>query len=836
MKKIFLLLALFSLAFTSSYGQCVIDGSFTMYQAGGNAIYVASNDSIEECDGQYNINYSWTFGDGFTASSQFEYHQFFFSGTFDICLEVEVLDALTGDLVNTYYSCETIYIDACSTLAGQLYMTDYNVDGFYLMANVYGGMMPYTYQYSLNGGPFMTGNSSPFFIPNDGSQVLNFLCIVSDGAGCVYTMTYQEMNPLYQPSCDATFSYTNYGYEYYFYANAQTNFAFTQSWFVDGVQVGQGQYFWFELEPGTHEITLTVTNSISGCSETTIQTVVVPEPITLCGYVFLDADMDGIFDAGEEGVENIGIQSYDGIDSVWTDVNGFYEIEVLPGDFNLYANLGNSGYAVVPGGNVNVDGVYSGYASESMTDCNVNFPLEVYQGTFCGTAFIDINQNSILDAGEATLPNVEVSLNIYSGQASSVISTFTDGDGNYCLTVPAGYQYAWATYTTLSGTVITVGMYPFVQDDQTVTGINAPFYFIENAIEISATISSWGQPVPGFTNYTSVTLHNAGELTGVTDVTVFVPVYISVTYVGELNGVQGVYAPGSNTITWTGVSVEGMTWAYCYYYGYTAIGTPLGTPAVTSVNAVVTNGTDVYLSNNTMSIYQIVVGSYDPNNKLNFPSGVGETGDMLPSNDAFTYVINFQNTGTSEAVNIRVEDQLDTDLDWSTFEMISASHNYAVEMQNGHLVWYFNNIMLPDSNTNEELSHGQITFRIYPIADKPVGTVFENTAYIYFDFNEAIITNTATNTFVSSIGVNEVETTSGISIYPNPSEGDFTISAEDMNAGDYVVLYDAMGREVFRKQIMNSNTTRINTNLPSGQYVLQIQGSVNVRTTKVVVR
>jgi len=61
--------------------------------------------------------------------------------------------------------------------------------------------------------------------------------------------------------------------------------------------------------------------------------------------------------------------------------------------------------------------------------------------------------------------------------------------------------------------------------------------------------------------------------------------------------------------------------------------------------------------------------------------------------------------------------------------MISASHNYTVEMQNGHLVWYFNNIMLPDSNTNEELSHGQITFRIYPIADKPVGTVFENTAY-----------------------------------------------------------------------------------------------------------
>jgi hypothetical protein len=835
MKKIFTLLTMFILAYTASYGQCNLDGSFMVYPAGGNAIYVASNDSVQECDNQYNLNYTWYFGDGMIASNQYEYHQYFFAGSFDVCLQVEVLDALTGDLVNTLYSCQTIFVDPCATLSGQLYMSDYNVDGFYLVANVYGGMMPYTFQYSLNGGPFMSGTSSPFFIPNDGSEVLNFVCIVSDGYGCAYTMTYQENNPLFQPNCDATFTVTNYGYQYYFYSAFQNNF-FVQTWSVDGVEVGQGQYWWNELAPGTYEVSLTVTNSISGCSDTTTQTIVVPESITLCGYAFLDADMDGVFDAGEEGVEGIGIHGYDGIDSVWTDVNGFYEIHVLPGDFSLYTSIGNTGYAIVPGGNINIDGVYSGNATESMTDCNVNFPLEVYEGVFCGTAFIDLNQNGILDAGESTLPNVEITIYPWDNTGTLSVSTFTDGDGNYCMTAPAGYQYALASYTTLSGTVINQYLYPIVEDEQTITGINVPFYFIENAIEISATVSSWGQPVPGFTYFNSVSLQNSGELTAVTDVTLFLPVFMTITYVGDLNGVQGVYAPGANTITWTGVNVAGMSWAYCYYYGYTPIGIPLGTPAYSSISAVVTNGTDVYLPNNSMSISQVVIGSYDPNNKLNFPSGVGETGDMLPSNDPFTYVINFQNTGTSEAVNIRVEDQLDTDLDWSTFEMISASHNYTVEMQNGHLVWYFNNIMLPDSNTNEELSHGQITYRIHPIADKPVGTVFENTAYIYFDFNEAIITNTAVNTFVSSIGVNEVETSAGISIYPNPSEGDFTISAEDMNAGDYLVIFDAMGREVFRKQIMNSNTTRIDTNLPTGQYVLQIQGSANVRTTKVVVR
>ena len=81
MKKIFLLLALFSLAFTASFGQCNIDGTFVMYPTGGNAIYVASNDSVQECDNQYNINYTWSFGDGTEAVGQNEYHQYFFAGS-----------------------------------------------------------------------------------------------------------------------------------------------------------------------------------------------------------------------------------------------------------------------------------------------------------------------------------------------------------------------------------------------------------------------------------------------------------------------------------------------------------------------------------------------------------------------------------------------------------------------------------------------------------------------------------------------------------------------------------------------------------------------------------
>ncbi|MEO0405496.1 MAG: hypothetical protein AAF193_11550, partial [Bacteroidota bacterium] len=55
-------------------------------------------------------------------------------------------------------------------------------------------------------------------------------------------------------------------------------------------------------------------------------------------------------------------------------------------------------------------------------------------------------------------------------------------------------------------------------------------------------------------------------------------------------------------------------------------------------------------------------------------------------------------------------------------------------------------IQLPDSTNNEPESHGLVSFKITPLPDLPVGTVLENTAYIYFDNNEPIITNTTWTT------------------------------------------------------------------------------------------
>jgi PKD repeat protein len=60
--------------------------------------------------------------------------------------------------------------------------------------------------------------------------------------------------------------------------------------------------------------------------------------------------------------------------------------------------------------------------------------------------------------------------------------------------------------------------------------------------------------------------------------------------------------------------------------------------------------------------------------------------------------------------------------------------------------FFFENIQLPDSVNNEPESHGLMSYAIAPYAGLDVGTELNNTAFIYFDNNDAIVTNTTWTT------------------------------------------------------------------------------------------
>ncbi|QHT68061.1 T9SS type A sorting domain-containing protein [Rhodocytophaga rosea] len=143
-----------------------------------------------------------------------------------------------------------------------------------------------------------------------------------------------------------------------------------------------------------------------------------------------------------------------------------------------------------------------------------------------------------------------------------------------------------------------------------------------------------------------------------------------------------------------------------------------------------------------------ITDSYDPNDKLVVPQGTTAS-HYTPSGKALNYTIRFQNTGTDTAYKVMVVDTLDANLDVATFSVKAASHPYEFSVSGKGrpvLTFTFNNINLPDSNRNEALSHGYIKFNITPHTAIAQGTVIENHADVFFDYNPVIRTNTVTNT------------------------------------------------------------------------------------------
>jgi uncharacterized repeat protein (TIGR01451 family) len=232
----------------------------------------------------------------------------------------------------------------------------------------------------------------------------------------------------------------------------------------------------------------------------------------------------------------------------------------------------------------------------------------------------------------------------------------------------------------------------------------------------------------------------------------------------------------------------------------------------------------------------VVTGSYDPNDKTGYPNGVTDQYYIQP-NQQMQYVIRFQNTGTDTAFTVVIRDTLDTDLNIFTVTPGVSSHNYEFRMYGPRVLeWTFNNILLPDSTTNEPESNGFVTFHVEQVPDLAPGTEITNDADIYFDFNAPITTNTTVHRiyegFVSVAALEEMsKEEAGILVYPNPNNGEFTIVQENNSVGNYSI-FDQQGR-VVKTGILEGQKTPINLDLHNGIYYLMVgDGVVKVQVLR----
>lgn len=246
---------------------------------------------------------------------------------------------------------------------------------------------------------------------------------------------------------------------------------------------------------------------------------------------------------------------------------------------------------------------------------------------------------------------------------------------------------------------------------------------------------------------------------------------------------------------------------------------------IAAINPIVD---DVSPEDNIFELNQVFVNSQDPNDKLVSKPEIfiDEVGDYLQ------YVVRFQNVGTAEAINVRIEDQLSTDLFIESFRVLESSHNYELQITNDNLlIVSYNNINLPAEVQDPEGSNGFIAFEIKTLNSLLVGDIIQNQAEIYFDFNAPIITNTVETVIVEPLGINDYSYDYFVKVFPNPTNKEIFIYTPDDVTFEGASIYNIIGTKIATFSTQEFDISQ----LQSGIYILEISLD-NRRLTKKIIK
>ncbi len=447
-------------------------------------------------------------------------------------------------------------------------------------------------------------------------------------------------------------------------------------------------------------------------------------------------------------------------------------------------------------------------------DCVDLLPVTIPSlGTDCGAvngaAFMDYNENC-QNNGETAVPYGFVEIMPGPTYVQLVGGTYIA-----CL-VPGAY-----TLQQISPSIeehCTGGPIPFTITASTVP-VNVPLPDT-SLVSLDLVVSLGTGPArPGFQLQSGMSIQNLtpNASGGITLTMSFDPVLTFLNAVPAPTNVAG------NTITWSlpemlGWQYRGVSVHFTVPANPGLIGTVLLNSA--SVSSVAADGN---MTNNTTAAATTVTGSYDPNVKTARTStALSDSQYFIDEDEWIDYTIRFQNTGTDTAFNILITDTLASTLDPATLIMGASSHTFSWELRDaGTLKFYFQNILLPDSTYNEPMSHGFVGFRIRPRLPLLPGTVIENTANIYFDFNPPVITEPSVLVAEFSTGVNEARG-SVLQVVPNPAN-DVVIVSVGEGSMDRLCVLAMDGREVMTATPRSARATLDLTALNAGVYVIKTE-------------
>ncbi len=452
------------------------------------------------------------------------------------------------------------------------------------------------------------------------------------------------------------------------------------------------------------------------------------------------------------------------------------------------------------------------------------------EGVMSGRVYIDQNNNCLYDIGEPLVKNAVIK------QGNEFVST--NESGFYSISLPQGKYTLQLFKATKNMTQVCPPSFGTHTDSSYVDSVVSGYDFAlkpnQYVTDLQLTLigeTGW-RARRGFTEKYMLKVQNSGSVP-LSNFSVFLhlsskttaqnfspqPTQINGTVykfdiahlaTGELKNYSfSLQIPGPDSIN-IGDSI--LLLAYCS----------------TNINSV-----DSDLTDNSDTLHQTITSAYDPNDKQSNPHIY-----VLPNVKKIDYQIRFQNIGSDTAYGVTVLDTVDTRLPLKEITINSASHPYRFAVINNVLFWRFDGIMLPPVKTDEPRSHGWIRYSSKLAQGLPIGTEILNKAYIYFDYEKAVITNEALIRLIQdtlAIGTPEKPKVLNetIRMYPNPAANFFVLENTGIET-EMVEVYSAIGEKIEMLNLKGATQLIVNTtNWESGVYFIR---GASVKATTLVIQ
>lgn len=579
----------------------------------------------------------------------------------------------------------------------------------------------------------------------------------------------------------------------------------------------------------------------NNCASAALTITVVNSLTTTVTGTYQDLNADGVTSVGDvinytyvitnhaaTAVTNISISSTE------VNINGGPPIPSLnPNATNSTTYTGvhvitqediNNGSVIA---SIQTSGTLSGNPINITTTNTVNLSIE--DGIRLN-AFVDYNSNGTQDSGEPSVNYGSFQYELNNNGTTHNITSSTGEHFMYETNTSNSYDFGYTLDAQhASQYLVTPASYSniTVPNGSGIVDYNFALSATNPIRDVGIYVYGYGNPRPGFTHQQAVYYSNYGNQT--------IPSG-TITYTTPSNLSILTYPVGA-TPTATG-----------FTYNFTnllpgqnlSLSVVLQVPTIPTVNlgdwvtttvSVTTPVSETNTYNNTYTNTSIIVGSYDPNDKAE-SHGPQVVHSTFSSNDYLTYTIRFENTGTAEAINVRVTDMLDSKLDETTLKMVASSHAYVLDRIGRNLTWRFDGINLePSIPNNNVIGHGYVVFQVKPKTGYSIGDVIPNTASIYFDFNPAIVTNTWQTTFVPFLNVPHIAF-NNFTYHPNPVKNNLIISNDSVI--DSIEITSVLGQRVKSIRVNELQAEIDLSDLNTGMYFVKVTSEGQEKTVKIL--